>query len=623
MKKNLQKEYIVIPQSGLEFLIIILRGWIKNIKLIVTTTGLLPKATSIFNHLFFIRKYIKESVYEHKVVLGDYKGIWYDINKETIDLTLKFYEHNTPNVNKVIKYYNRVLNTNKFGAFVKDRFSKEIFALLQGLHIIRLSGLADKKILMAKTPIAELVIRYMKSSYSVNYKISWFLPIFSYLSLYAYCLWLFTEFIRRGVVFNKSKRNYKVAAEASRGFYLKSVRDDILIDGNIFNKTDLLLLQFETGDYNRTEAFKEAKARGFDTACVNDLRININKDFLNFIFFYFLLPVKTYIQLLLRSQPYFCTYVFLFHQFCFPMEVLLNLFSINCYLSNKDYGDAASTIILNKYGAKNIVFIWSDVTVYKAYTQAFIAHNVYFGWGDIYCNYHSSTYYVDKAISIGCIFKEEYNKAVLKKEDILRKIDKFRYGRKIVTFYDTSFSNLMEYTEGFFLEYLEMINTFSKINKDVNILLKPKNSANYLAQLGKENNRNCYVKIWDELTSRGGFYCLNPLRWNIEETIAISDLGVSMAMNSASTISLICGKNALYFDKTGNSQHPFAKKYKNKIVFEDEGLLFQQIDNILNGKFDCKDVVSETDIREYDGFYDDKALIRLRNSINRLILSAS
>ena len=91
-----------------------------------------------------------------------------------------------------------------------------------------------------------------------------------------------------------------------------------------------------------------------------------------------------------------------------------------------------------------------------------------------------------------------------------------------------------------------------------------------------------------------------------------------MATTSPSTIALICGKDGLYFENTGNKNHPFAKKYENILVFEDKDLLFKQIYNILNGKFKCSDVISEREIREFDAFADDRALERLRDNIYQL-----
>ncbi len=56
-------------------------------------------------------------------------------------------------------------------------------------------------------------------------------------------------------------------------------------------------------------------------------------------------------------------------------------------------------------------------------------------------------------------------------------------------------------------------------------------------------------------------------------------------------------------------------------MFDDKELLFRQADNILNSNFNCRDIISEAEIRGYDAFKDDKALERLRDNLYKLTLS--
>jgi polysaccharide biosynthesis PFTS motif protein len=259
------------------------------------------------------------------------------------------------------------------------------------------------------------------------------------------------------------------------------------------------------------------------------------------------------------------------------------------------------------------------LTVFKAFTYAFIAHNIYFTWGDIHYDYHSENFFVDEKVNIGCIFKEEYNRAVKNKDGIILQLLGTRRGR-IVTFFDNSYNKYTPGAERFLVEYFGIISDFCSANRDVNVLLKPKNDVEYEKRLTRINIER-FRNIWDELMSYENFTCLDDSRWGIGEIIAISDVCINMGMNSPATIALICGKDALYFDSTGNNRHPFAAKYKNKIVFEDKDGLFQQIENILNGKFKCHDVISEKEIREYDAFSDDNALDRIKEYIYQLTKS--
>ena len=362
---------------------------------------------------------------------------------------------------------------------------------------------------------------------------------------------------------------------------------------------------------------KRQKNRGFDSVLISKLKININRNIFNIFSFYVSIPSKVFLRLIFNSQLYLFNYIFFFHKRCLPAEILMNLYRIRCHISTKDWGDIEETIIFNKYGAKNILFHWSDLANYKIMDYSFIAHNVCYSWGDIHYALHLYSYFVDKRINIGCIYKEKYNEAVINKENIINRIGGFRKGRKTVLFCDTSFGNYFEYTERFFLDFLEIIRDFSKTNNDINVLLKPKNIEEEKLRFLSDNVKE-YKKVREELFGFSNFFYLDPLKYSIEEAIAISDICITMATTSPSTIALICGKEGLYFDNTGNKNHPFAKKYENIIVFEDKNLLFEQIYNILDGKFRCRDVISEKEIREFDAFADDGALERLRDNIYQL-----
>ncbi|MDD4979794.1 MAG: hypothetical protein PHC54_00780 [Candidatus Omnitrophica bacterium] len=616
---SIRKNYIALfGRNEFENLNIILWCWIRNHCLTIIGSQIPP----CINLIPFVRGYVKKSVKEYKTCLEDYEGLIYEIHAETVDLTNNFYNKIIGNDNKVISYYNRILNTDKFEAYIKREISNHVFILLKSLHSVRLSGLKERAILISKNPINDFMLGYMEAKYGVKYKIKHVFLLWEPFFLCLYYGWLFIEFIRRGVVFNKSIKDYKISKEAASGFYQKTLRDDIVVDNIKFKKSDLLILEFNNRYQDRVDNFfKEANKRGFDTVSVPELRININKNIFDILSFYFLLPLATYLRLLLNKKSYLFYYIFLFHKRCFPIEVLMNSYRIKYNISSINYDDNVTTIILNKYGAKNTIFNWSDLTAFKGYSYAFCAHNIYFTWSDIHYDFHSAYTFIDTKINIGCIFKQEFNQAIGNKEKIISQKLNIKNGGKIVTFFDNSFDDSLHLTSSFFLRYLEIIKEFCRNNKGINVLLKPKvDKQIVLRYLGERAAE--YRKIYDGLTSCTNFFYLNPLEFGFEEALAVSDVCVSMGLNSPSTVALICGKNALYFDNTGNKCHPFAKKYENIFVFEDKDLLFKQLNDILNGRFTCRDVISEKEIREYDAFDDDKALERLRNNLYELTLSS-
>jgi len=611
---------IVLSDNKFECLQIFLYCWIKNLKTLVFTSGSYSLMKGMLARIFFLRQYLNKSVEKSDCCVGVHKGIWYEINDASIELTEKFYDCQSKKINRLINYYDGILRTNKFAAFIKKIISFHIFALLKELHLVKLAGFNNEHIVMVKNPISEFIVQYMESKYSVKYKIKWITSAGSLFSLGVYYGWLFWEVMRRGVVFNKNKDEYKLSKEAVWGFYRATLSDDMIIDGDRFQTKDMIMLGFCPGNRYCEKVYQEVKKRGFNAVMVSKAKINFNKNILNLLFFYVIVPFKVYLTLFFKQQAYLFYYIFVFHRQSFSIEILMNLYRIKCHISTKDHDDVAATIIFNKYGTKCALFHWSDITVYKAYNFAFLAHNIFFAWGDKHYDSNSDNYFVDKKINIGCIYKKAYNKAVKNKENIIARIGSFKQKHKTVLFCDNSFNNSIEYVEHFFLEYLEIIDEFCKRNKDVNVLLKAKNEeVSVVANL--HDKRTQYNEIWRKLINYDNFTYFHPLKWSVEEILVVSDICINMGMNTPSTIALICGKNALYYETTGNNSHPFSMKYRNEIVFEDKELLLRQMDNILKGKFKCQDVISEHDLREYDAFADDNALERLRKNLYELTLS--
>lgn len=613
------KEYLLLfGDNKFLFLRLFFWGWLTNRKLFLITQDSFSGLLIRLSHISFLKRYIDNCIGVPNVSLGMYKGLWYQVNNETLELTEAFYTQKIKTkYNDFIGYYNKFLNTQKFECYIRQQISLQMFAILKDLHLVRLLSLNDKIILTNKTPVYEFAIRHMEQKYGLKYQTKYVWLNSGLSILWAYYNQLFHDVIRRGLVFNKTKKSYKIAKEATWGFHLKTLRDDILIDGKKIGQKDMVLLEFNPHSAQRIDALRNAQKRGYDIVSVPNLKINVRDNIHQLIFFYVVVPLRWYFQLCLRGGVYLFYFIYRFHKRCLPIELFMNLYDVKCNLSVVDHGDIETTIILNKYGAQNVILHWSDMTPYRDYFWAFVAHNIYFVWGSIHYDYNRQYYGVDQKISIGCIFKEAYRQAVHHKSEMVGRL-KLNKCAKTVAFFDTSFSDTLCVAKPFFLEYMEMINEFCHRNKTVNVLLKPKCHRDYiLKMLGEEVGQ--YERLWQELNCHANFRYLDHKEWSVEDAIALADVSINMGMTSPATIALICGQNALYYDKTGNQEHPFARQYRNEIVFDDKKMLFQQIQNILNGEFNCRDVIPEEEIRQYDAFDDDKALERLRGYLYKLV----
>lgn len=613
MTLNVNTQYIVIlGENRFESLWLALWCWLRQLKVLVMEGGVISGMVRNLGWFPPLKRYLTQSVSENKLGLGRYKGLWYDINKEVIDLTVRFYNQDIAPKTKLVIYYNKILRTTKFEAYIKKEISFQIFAVLRDLHLIRLQSLRDRTILISQNPLNAFVIQYMREHYKIEYQVKYVRPKVNLFVLSAYYGRLFKQILRRGVVFRRSRKKYKISKEATWNFFRGTLRDDIVVDGDKITRKDLLLLNIDEANPYRVKAFEEAKQEGFDTASLVKLKININGNTPRALYFYLIVPLITYVRLRGARQPYLFNLFALFHGRCFPWEVFVNAFDINYNISVYDCGDVAETIILNKYGAQNVFFQRSDMTFSKSYSHAFIAHNIYFVWGDIHYDLHAENYFVDKKVNVGCIYKKAYNEAVSEADKIRGCIPLMDKARKTVAFFDTAFQDTIHVTTSLFLEFLDIIAEFCEKHPDVNVLLKPKKAEDdVLAMLNGSVGR--YSLTRDRLRHCKNFTCLDPWEWSIESVIAVSDVCINMAITSTSTIALICGKNALYYDNTGNNEHPWVKKYGGTIVFDNREALFAQIENILQGKFNCGDVLGKNELQEYDAFDDDKAVERLSN----------
>ena len=140
-----------------------------------------------------------------------------------------------------------------------------------------------------------------------------------------------------------------------------------------------------------------------------------------------------------------------------------------------------------------------------------------------------------------------------------------------------------------------------------------KNIAHYLNK-GKEIFNN----IKEKCLGSGRFYFIdNPREVAVTEVIAISDINITMGMGSPSSIALLCGKIGLYYDTTGNDYHPFAQKYRNKVVFDNKRDLFSAVNKIIDGGYNPLNEIEEALLEDYDRFRDEMGLVRFREALLR------
>lgn len=615
---NNKKSYIaVFGENRCEYVHLIVKGWLKRAKMTMITPRISSHVTRTVQKMPFIGSYLSDSVTIRNIELdsGD-NDAWFRIHRETIDLTAAYCDLESPRIGRILEYYAKLLNTGKFKAYIKREMANQVFILLANLYAVKsCKDLKDKKVLMARTPLNLFVADHMRAVHGFDNPVEWTSSFCGAISLFAYYGWIIKETFCRGFTLNRPKKKFKLSNEAAWGYKKNMPRNDMLIDGAAFKREDILLLrQYKTADAQCGIALDEAAEKGFATESIPDIKINITGNILNMASFYYMVPLKTYFKLLFAGRSCLFYYIFLFHKTCLPVELLLNTYDIKCHLSTKDWGDIAETIIFNKYGAKNAIFNWSDLTFFTSYNHTFKSHNLFFTWGDIHYDFQDTgNYRIDDHINIGCIYRKVLKDVAGKAQTMAANLSRFNRTRKTVVFFDTSLDPYSYLNSHLFIEYMTLIEEYVRTHEEVNVLLKSKSKSG-LSKDDVLNNYDGYIGIMNRLDGYGNFTNLDASEWFAEEAIAVSDVCITMGMTTTSTIALICGKDALYFDKV-NNYHPFAKKYRGSIVFDDKHSLFDQIDNITGSRFRCGDILDQDLLRQYDAYQDDSALPRIKERL--------
>ena len=607
------KYTVVFGNNEVEYLDLIFSGAMRHRKMLIFRPLLNSRLARIFENTLIPAWYLNKYIVKGSFLIGDKKGLWYKINQEAIDITNSFYNGKLAG-SLIVKFYNCRFRTDKFEAYLKKEISKHVFAILGQFYGAYFSDIGENVFIMVKSPLNIFIAKYLQEKGLTKGNILMIRPLFSWIPFFLYYVWLISQFLRRGISLRGVRKKYKVSMESASSFDRGTLSNDTIVDGSKITKKDVLFVQLHHDNGGeRDKSYEEADRRGYDTLSVPGLKIRVGRYFSGIFLLYFLVPFMSFVSIFFLQKAYLSRIILSFHQQCFPIELFMQHCCVTKNISSSDHGEIATTIAMNRYGTKNVIFHWSDMTAYRD-IHPFIAHNEYMVWGEKHIDFHSGNYYVDRHINIGCIYKEEFNRALAKKEEIAAGIKGLKVDYPKVLFCDTSSSNDCDSTEKFYIRYLRMVKAFCPRHPGVNVLFKPKVGADTIEKSFEEHLEE-YKKEMMEISNQDNFFYLDPSKWYFEKSLAICDVCVSMGMNSPSTVALICGKNGLYYDDTGNLEHPFAKSYQNIIVFSDKELLFKQIDNILDGTFSCQGVIPISEIREYDAYDDDYALERVRDNL--------
>lgn len=544
--------------------------------------------------------------------IGYIEGIYYKINVDALEFAELYYSQNFKN-SRFISFANKTMRTDKFNCFVKKALCYYFFNVLNDLYINK-EFFNNNRILLLNTPLNKYILKKFEIENSVKLEMHW-VPMF--LINWAMPLILMVYIIRQlclnGFTFSE-KLNTKMYRYAIWGSILPITRDDFLIDDITFHKDDILFYT-NPDDEASKDAGAQLEKKGYKVIDFNKNKLNIKHGFLSFIFLFICHPLFISLMIFIEKKGYLIEDIIKFYRLIFNHFLFLTNYNVKCHISNSDHEEIAETMLLNKFCCKNLLYHWSDMTVTKAVNHAYTVHNVYYTWGPIHHDFQDEYYYHNKVEVVGCIFLKAYYDALV----ALKRDDKDNAEKKILIC-DSSFSNTLHLTEDVYLDYLDLIINMMKELHECKIIFKSKSDYRLIPdRFSTEGKKKKYLEMIDELLKNNRFEYFD-YNIQLESLIAVSDIIVNMSMNSPATIALILGKEAVYYDITGNTLHPFTR-YKNQFVFDDQRMLIDYVKAVLKKEKSAFDYIDQKLLIQYEPYGDTHALDRLIKSINNEIVT--
>lgn len=541
----------------------------------------------------------------------DFSGLWYRVNELALAALGRLRSLRGPLLG-LPRLSSARLRSPKFAAYLQQHAAGELFAVLLDLHLWRLDPeLRRLAVVFPDTPLHRFALSEFERESGASPRAE-FIPCFlGFPQLAAYSLWLVRETLRRGFRWRRTRPRFALGRVAADGFDRGILSDDMLIDGRAFSKEDILF-STSSADLARRTAAEQCRKKGYATTPEASTPLNLAHS--DFFRFYVAQPVAEALVLAKVGRLDFLKPLLSFRKESMAIDAILSNFDVSLWLSYHDWGDIALTAALNERGSRSALIQWSDMACYKNVLHSFVSHNLFYFWGGFFSRHHDPFAGIDRRRSIGCAFTGAV--AALRAQAPALKRSLGLAGRAAVVFFDSTYSDVMEFGEELFLRYLGLVRDYARSHPDVDVLLKPKRNHHYDQALSPARIAR-FRAIWADLQALPNFRYLFDWRRDPEAAIALADVVVSMAMISPSTIALLSGIPALYFDDTDNRQHPLSKGCRGTVVFDDPAALMRRLDAVLAGAADMFEDLPAGLLADLDAGRDGGAVARARAALAR------
>ena len=553
---------------------------------------------------FFLPFELKKRESFPPALLEDYLK-W--VNYEAMGFVHEFMEAEKLSDSNFIKGLNRVFQTQRFNIFLGGslmEYMLKIFSFL-GDHAL----LKVQQIVLEDNPIHRFCVKKFLEKFKIQphiqwKKVHWPERLFQITCNAAVCLGIS---LNSGLFWGKRKRRFKILREALWGLnhhHRNYFRDDFIVDHHKIQQHDLLL--FSRGfprESGRLNGYLDAKSSGYEHFDLKKISLGIGPLLQRVIPKY--LVAGHSLLLGEWNSPYFTWYRALmlnFFIFALPYEKIFTHYEIISHLGHNfsSTHHIAEAIICENHGTRYYLMHWSDMSIESYHwVVSFLGCDQFLVWGEKHLADPQMPH-----VKTGYVFKGMIKKAIHEKDSLKSEMN-LPVHRKIVTFFDESFTDLCQMTPSHFVNLWKAALHFAVTHPQVTVVVKSKDFDR--VQLLPTTLKEKFAEIQQQAQGLANFYIFNSKKYSFIEAIGISDVVITQGMTSSATIAIIFGVEGLYFDQVPY-RHPFTKDFKDKIVFDDSKKLCVMVEKILEGRESPRRAIPEKLLRGYDAYDDDRGL---------------
>jgi len=566
----------------------------------------------IAERLPFFGGQIRNALSEPPVTVGTERGLFYRVQREALECT----DFLAPELglagHPFVRTYNRRFGTGKLVPFVLKWTSFYVLDLMCALHKVRLHASAPKVLHLEDTRLNRLIWDWWSRRWAHEITVRWHRTPEPVRFLEAVCGLLMVNFLKLGLrwpCLRTRPKRFRIMKEAVWGVGGNpSFRDDFFIDGRRLHRDDLLLYLI---DERWRQAFREGVRAGYAGVVINRLPVPVGLLCGRLFREYVLWPMQVLGEGLRRGESYLVgQWLMAFHGPALEYEVLLAHYKVCLELSKKEetLRHIPETIVLNRHGAKNAIFHWSDLAQADYVSNHYKAFNINLVWGPVHWKFFTAPhYFVDRTVETGCWLEKAISERAAAK--IAGELGLSELGRRpVIVFYDGDFNDDLPFTEEVCVEFWEMIEKVLLRRKDAIGILKLKVGEEWYEHAFKRK-RAAFDEVRRRCLETRRLYLVDPSRSGgqrigLADVIAVSTLNITMGVCTPSTLALLHGKAGIYYDTTGNEGHPFARLYRGKLVFDSVPPLLKIVDRVIDEGYDPLGEIDSGLLAEFDSFRD-------------------